>query len=51
MKNKEKILLNLIKDSENPTESLVIAINIIIDYLKQDVSSARQNLVCPQELA
>lgn len=35
MTNNEIELLNLIRDSDNPEQALVIAIEVILGYLKQ----------------
>ena len=39
MTNNEQQLINLIRESNNPEEAIIVATNIIINFLKQHVSS------------
>lgn len=50
MTNNEIELLNLIRESDDPTQALNVAIEIIISYLKQPESFEVPSPVCPQVL-
>lgn len=39
MSENETMLINLIREHKNPEKALVAAIEIIIDYLNQDVKT------------
>ena len=49
MTNREKELLHIIRQHDNPEQALEITLKIIAEFLEQDESSQEQPLVCPQE--
>lgn len=51
MSNNEKELLNIIRDHDNPTQAVEIAIKTILAFLEQDESSQEQPPVYFQEFA
>ena len=51
MTENEQELLYIIRNNDDPTKALEIAINIILDFLKQDESSQEQQPACSQESA
>ena len=51
MTNNEKELLNIIRQHSNPEQALEIAINTILDFLKQHESYQEPSVVCSQESA
>lgn len=51
MTENEKQLINLIRESANPENAIMIATAIIIDFLKQHESSEEQAAACLQESA
>ncbi len=48
MTTNEKYLIEMIRNSNNPTLALVTAIKIITDFLEQPQSFQEQATVCPQ---
>ena len=51
MTENEITLIEMIRGSRDPELSLITAVEIIIDYLKQDESFEEQIAVCSQEYA
>lgn len=51
MTNNEKELLNIIRNHGDTEQALNIAINTILEFLKQDESFAEQSVACSRELA
>lgn len=51
MTNNEKILIETIRTSSNPEQALMVAFEIITNYLKQPVSFEEQALASLQEHA
>jgi hypothetical protein len=49
MTENQKELIKLIRESQNPEESILTALMCIIDYLKQPESSEVPSSACPQE--
>lgn len=50
MSKNEVELINMIRESENPDQALMVAATIILDYLKQRESSGVQAAACLQVL-
>ena len=50
MVHSEVIVLNKIRESNDPEKAMQIATKIILDYLKQRESSQSRSAVLPQEL-
>ena len=46
MTDNEKELIKLIRENDNPEQALMTATAIILDFLTQHESSARQAAVC-----
>lgn len=51
MTENELILLNMIRENDNPEQALMAAALVIVGFLKQLESSAEQALACLQERA
>ena len=51
MTQNELELLNLIREHDAPEHAIEIAINIMLEFLKQDESSQEQPPVCSRESA
>ncbi len=51
MKENEIKLINIVREQDKPTQSLIVAINIIISYLEQHGSSPRPSSVGLRERA
>lgn len=49
MTKQELDLLEMIRNNKNPEQALLIAFNIILEYLKQHESSEERDSVCLQE--
>ena len=50
MSNNEIELINMIRENDNPEQALLMATQVILDYLKQHGSSEVQAAVCLQAL-
>ena len=50
MSNNEIELINMIRENDNPEQALLIATQVILDYLKQHESSEEQVAACLQAL-
>ena len=50
MTDREKELLNIIREHDNPEQALNIAVHIILEFLEQDGSSQEQPVAYLQEL-
>ena len=51
MTDHELELLYIIRTHENPEKAIEIAVNTIIDFLKQSESSQEPSVVCQQALS
>ncbi len=51
MSNTERELIESIRNSKNPSQALLVAIEVITSYLKQPLSFGEQVLAGPQALA
>ena len=49
MTQNQKTLITLVRESADPTKALLIAIEVISDFLKQPVSLTKQEPACLQE--
>ena len=50
MTDRERELLNIVREHNNPEQALNLAIHIILEFLKQDGSSQEQPVAYLQEL-
>ena len=51
MTENEKILIDMVRENDNPMEALIKATGIVISFLMQHGSSEEQAVVYPQEPA
>ena len=51
MSNNEIELINMIRENDNPEQAAMVAIDIILKYLRQPESFEVPSAVCLQELA
>lgn len=51
MTNNERDLLAIIRNHRDPEQALITAIEIILEFLKQDESFGEQSSVSPRESA
>ena len=51
MTEREEKLINIINEDRDPQEALMIAMQVICDFLKQPVPYQEQHLAYQQELA